>query len=293
MAYGALASAFLATAHAHGQVVYVDIDPDVVVDGSTYPLDLDINGTVDFVFKQGSYQNSSTPTYSQQTAWMQPANVPGAQNGAISYEVGPGAYDFATALPAGAIIAPSSPNQITFEAAQQNGGYATIILENGIVYTGSGTDLNQGVWGGQDAYLGVFFKAGANKHYGWIGIEVSDFGTSMILKEYAYQATPNTGVVAGSLGTVGVAERQRVGPLRLAPNPAAGRTTLYFEALQSGKCAVRLVGLSGGAVWQHNFNVSSGPNVLALELGELATGTYVVELQQEDVVVRQRLQKVR
>jgi hypothetical protein len=288
IAYGALATAFLASSSAQAQITFVDIDPDVVLQQSSYTLDLDNNGTNDFVFRQRNYYTGSGSGPIIQ-AQLRPVNQQGAQNGVISYDNGQFVYDFAAALSFGEVVDPSSPQQVSFEEAAQI-GYASIYADWGLSSSGP---YFYGEWVGQDAYLGVFFRAGGNMHYGWVAMEVAADGMTMKLKSYAYNETPNTGVVAGSLGTVGLRQTGRKGPLRLSPNPSIGQTAVHFDAPQNGACTVRLVGPSGAVVWQNKFNVTSGPNVLALELGELATGTYVVELQQEDVVVRQRLQKVR
>lgn len=69
-----------------------------------------------------------------------------------------------------------------------------------ILYIG-GTFVNYGgYWYPEflDHYLGVRFKdSDENTHYGWIRCDVKDEGRILVIKDYAYETTPDYPIVAG------------------------------------------------------------------------------------------------
>ena len=63
-----------------------------------------------------------------------------------------------------------------------------------------------GYWGGvTDHYIGFQFSPdGAEIHYGWVRCDVAEDGTSLTIKDYAYNATPDEGVFAGQGSPLGI-----------------------------------------------------------------------------------------
>jgi len=58
--------------------------------------------------------------------------------------------------------------------------------------------IGSGTWSGaQDKYLGVRFITGANTYYGWIRFTFSSTQNMYTIKDYAYESTPNQGILAG------------------------------------------------------------------------------------------------
>ena len=51
---------------------------------------------------------------------------------------------------------------------------------------------------GQDKFVGVRIQAVGNTHYAWIRMSMSEDGTNVIVKEYAYHITPNAAITAGA-----------------------------------------------------------------------------------------------
>jgi hypothetical protein len=62
------------------------------------------------------------------------------------------------------------------------------------------------VFGVIDRYLGIRIRLNGNWHYGWIRLDVNASATSMLIKDWAYEATPNMGIYAGDSITVAMAE---------------------------------------------------------------------------------------
>jgi hypothetical protein len=56
-------------------------------------------------------------------------------------------------------------------------------------------------WNGvTDKYLGLQFVVGGNTHYGWARLDCNAIGDSVVVKDYAFDATPNTGIMTGNMG---------------------------------------------------------------------------------------------
>lgn len=53
---------------------------------------------------------------------------------------------------------------------------------------------------GVDTYIGAQFKIGANTYFGWIRVNLNSNG-AFIVKDFAYNNTPNTAILAGDVGT--------------------------------------------------------------------------------------------
>jgi hypothetical protein len=79
-----------------------------------------------------------------------------------------------------------------------------------------------GNWSGQAGFAGFRFLAGdGQQHYGWVELEVPVGATQVMIKSYAYEATPNAGIEAGA--TCRVVREWRLGEptgrLLIFPNP--------------------------------------------------------------------------
>jgi len=56
-------------------------------------------------------------------------------------------------------------------------------------------------WNGvTDKYLGLQFIVGGNTHYGWARLDSYAIGDSIVVKDYAFEATPNVGILTGNMG---------------------------------------------------------------------------------------------
>ena len=49
-----------------------------------------------------------------------------------------------------------------------------------------------------DSYLGLRFQIGSQQHYGWARLDVDIVFPYFTIKDYAYEATPNTSILAGA-----------------------------------------------------------------------------------------------
>ncbi len=172
--YGAMSLAIAGVSNAMGQVDYTDIDPDETIDDTSYDVDFNNDGTIDFTITNSGASGAAVRMYNTQSN-----SVLGANFG--------GNYNYPYVLVNSAPIASSG----NFTAHP----YYQTLNWNGCAYTNSN-------WCGgiTDAFVGVRFNVGAEQHYGWIQLDVPADATTFTIKGFAFEATPDTEILAGDTG---------------------------------------------------------------------------------------------
>lgn len=215
--YSAMAATYLLiTTQGEGQIVYTDINPDLILEfnNDISTVDVDNNGTNDFAFfktSEGYYHywvtSSSTPTYRfLHKLWAGPLAI---NNEIAARSVTHGSYGGSTvSFPYKFENSEIINSSVTF----QNGGFQ--VLGSGF-YQGpvgsSSWHYHLGYWQFEvdSGYLGVkFFGDDLCMHYGWIRCSVQDSTKKIILHDYAYETKCETGIFAGDTigdtSTVGI-----------------------------------------------------------------------------------------
>jgi hypothetical protein len=181
--YGAMSAAVMAAADANGQVVYTDLEPDLVID---------VAGQFDLDFTNDTFVNITIAN---------PDGLAGG-NAAIVFTSSGGALAGFT----------SAGYQYPFLMAADD----AIDAATGYTATGARGDLNyygcaysNSQWCGDvtDGYLGVKFLnlSTGTTHYGWVRMDTDVGGDNlMVVKDYAFEATPDTGIAAGDQGSLGL-----------------------------------------------------------------------------------------
>lgn len=190
--YTAVAGAVVSAAGAQAQVVYTDVNPDYSHDApqnngvAAYPLDLNNDQTIDFVIVS---RDTVTPNATVRLTLAAPY---GAGN-AIAGE-NPGGYDYALALNINSMV---------------DATLNWIAATNTMAYNVDSANPYNENWNGvTDKYLGLKFVVGANTHYGWARLDSYAIGDSVVVKDYAFNATPNGGIMTGDMGTASLTETQ-------------------------------------------------------------------------------------
>jgi len=167
--YTALAGVLIAGAPAEAQMVYTDVDPDVVLNSSdNYGFDLDNDGTDDFGLTNVLYSGIGA------------MNVLIYDSAGVAGYSGPSAFPFASAIDAGEVIGP------VLGWYSSEGGAP--LLWGSFAIVGS-----FGMWNNvSNKYVGLRIKDGADFHYGWARLDVTH--TTVTLKDYAYNATANAAI---------------------------------------------------------------------------------------------------
>ena len=160
-------------------IVYTDIDPDFKSENlnDSYNLDLNNDQIIDFTVSSDSYESWD---------WLGIASNPNVENGIISTTPW---YSHPVPLNIGKEIfnlrgysnGESFQTWGVFTVGDCFGG------EQGCIY-----DWKNKV----DMYLGLRFNLKGRIHYGWARLDVASV-TQWVIKDYAYNATPNMPILAG------------------------------------------------------------------------------------------------
>lgn len=243
--YGAFSAAILGTANASGQIVYTDI-ADETVDGANprYAIDLNNDATGDYLFGANGTNFAFIFPVSSSSASTFNSNL------IVGFTSAP--YNYPSNLSAGTIIDAANP---TFDGARGDFNYSSC------GYPGSQ------FCDGMDGYVGFHFYVGANLHFGWARIQVDPSGGSIIVKDYAYESTPNTAIEAGQT---------------LSTNEFALANSVYVTCKDK---IVTISNLQGDA--SYNIYSLDGKSVLngttrlesqEINANNLASGIYIVEV---------------
>lgn len=131
-----------------------------------------------------------------------------------------------------------------------------------------------GNWLGQsDKYLGVRFAISGQLHYGWIRMSLTGDNDSLIIKDYAYQATPSVGLVAGQCIATALLPDQEV----LDPKVHVYERTLFVNlpANFSADANIRIYNSAGQLVHQYAVNTFT----MRMDLNNLNSGIYFVQVE--------------
>ena len=278
---GGISSAVSAT---NAQVVYTDVNPDYLLSGnlSTYPLDLDNNANADFMLMNLdtliNYVSTSSSNTISYNINVDAATInPGASsNGWLQ------SSSYPAALAQGAMIGSSG----VFASTSSSFGYPLVaklqqsVLYNGVqVYNYSDSIGNFQL--DQEAILGLKFKINNNIHFGWARVEYTSGGV-LSIKDYAYDATPNTPISAGETGS---------GLVSVIENENAVKINTMNHQLQvelpdgSSNAQLRLFSLSGQEMIVQQLN----SHLEIISLNDLATGIYIANVVSNNKVTTKRI----
>jgi hypothetical protein len=187
---------------------------------SAYHLDLNHDGTVDFVIQQIGHCNSTT-CFGFQRWLLAKEAVGNAVQGSITHSM-----HYAAALKLDARIGPHQH----FISGGYNGEELIYVEEDQdvrIPYTyGKWIDVD-------NRYLGLKFKIGGEIHYGWARLNAHNQAGLITgtLTGYAYETIPNKPIIAGA--TKGPNEISIQEPDAALPTPARKPASLGILALGS------------------------------------------------------------
>ncbi|MCB9195863.1 MAG: T9SS type A sorting domain-containing protein [Flavobacteriales bacterium] len=272
--YASVACGITAVTSASAQVVYTDVNPDATITAggatSQYAVDFDNDGSFDVAFAMFTGSQTGTYPYSGY-------NIPYT----LDYTVG--VATFGTAAPATNGWLASSGNVAGLSAGSRIGSSATFNGSQGSMggvfntYLGAPISNSFGPYSsgnflGAEKYLGVRFDINGAVHYGWVRVEMSADATTMIIKDYAYESTPETPINAGSQASmVSVDELASQVTVRNINN----NLNIKLEGINNADLTV--VGLDG----KQYINQVVG-SVDVVSLGDLSTGIYLVNISTEE-----------
>lgn len=272
-AYSAAAIAFtLFSNPVSAQVVYTDIEPDVVLDtdGNYYAVDIDNNGTPDFQFLKSSFSTYDfTLGYIYYNdLWAGLLNSLNSIAGISHYYPYPGVLKV---FPYALSMNDKIDSKLTW---QKSTDQLIAVVENVVGYdvhcfncSWNGNSLQNVI----DHYLGVSFIDQENKkHYGWIRCDVINDGLKLILKDYAYEIQPAYAILAGSTSTY-----QEISPGNIQGEIYAADNTIYISITKrpTEKFYIKVYNLAAEIIY-----AGQSENPFVEITLDIPYGIYVVEI---------------
>lgn len=205
--YSIQASALAGVTAAQAQVMHTNVQPDTLITGigNAYDLDLNNDGTIDFIIDIG--QESSSGSFTFTSGFFAYSNAttgvrisPTGNNAVMGW--------WPTAMNAGQIIQSMSYGWITYSnrpVAQQIQYFQSysFVSYYGGSYTGSisGTWSNGNFIEAEGKYMGLRLELNGNYHFGWVRLDVPSIDTFLV-KEYAVNLDANEFMMAGDTGLI-------------------------------------------------------------------------------------------
>ena len=179
----------------YAQEVIVDVNPDQLITSSTssYTIDMDDNGTVEFLFRVQE-MSGDTVLGGQPSTYVGASAILGAFNGQPA-GVNDNSIFTLTNFAEGEIV--SASNEFGVDTSYSLG--INLLIDAGI---GIFPYLYGSFLGANNAFLGVSFESEGNTHYGWIELSVSSGSDSIIIHSYGYNQGVEQPVDVGGLGAV-------------------------------------------------------------------------------------------
>lgn len=253
--YTAVAGAVVSAAGAQAQVVYTDVNPDYSHDApqdngyAIYPLDLNNDQTVDFVIASRDTVTANAHVRFTLAAPYGAGNAVAGEN--------PGGYDYALALDINSMV----DSTLNWIAATNTMAYNV----------DSANPYNENWNGVTDKYLGLKFVVGANTHYGWARLDSYAIGDSIVVKDYAFEATPNVGIMTGNMGA-SLTETQIENLVKFVNKPNNSVQVVVNGNLTNG--VVSVVSSTGQVVSTDAITEKT----FSVDMNNLSSGIYMVNV---------------
>jgi hypothetical protein len=258
-AYSAMALAFTAGATAtNAAIVYNDIEDVTIEVGDMFDIDLDGDGTLDFLFRAAS-TTGSDGTWSFGSVFGNATSYTVGNSGNMVMGTVGAYYNYASALDAGDNIGPDSP-WLSYPSYGNSGVLASNFY--GVTYGNFP--------GAGEKFLGFRFVVGDNTHYGWMRVVADVDPVTMTILDYAYDGTPDTPIEAGAEESIAVNELE------------AGAVNIYsFGAMVN---VVNNAGIENATATVFDItgkqitSVQLTNGLTQVDLSAYATGNYIINI---------------
>ena len=131
------------------------------------------------------------------------------------------------------------------------------------------------IWpGNYDKFIGLKFKSNNQWHYGWLRISVPEDGLSVIIKDFAWETTPEQSINAGDgIETEAVLDYSDSDEICVSPNPAIDDITLSFPENQNISL-ISIFNSIGIEVKRINQTELNGNNQISISTADFPSGLY-------------------
>lgn len=134
-------------------------------------------------------------------------------------------------------------------------------------------------WAGkQDKYVGLRIKLNNQWRYGWVRLSIPSDTSKIIVKDYAYNQSPDTPINAGqTVSRINELYSKEKNTVFIYPNPFKVSATMQFQEA-TDDAEINISDMYGRGL--KTLNNISGNNV-KVDRGNLSYGIYFYELKQD------------
>lgn len=243
--YSALAVAIAGVSDVAGQIQYTDVDPDEVLEGTRFLLDLNGDGITDYEISNDGVFSGVTPGTTARVYTENSQSILGLNAG--------GNYNYPYTLFEGEAIDADATTWIT------DPNYQTLNWQ-GCAYTNS-----QWCDGQIDKYMGLRINVDGNQHYGWVRMDIPADASSITIKDYAFNTVPGEGILAGE--ALSAQDNNFEGFVQFVDQ----NNILNLQSQSSVIDNVTIYNIAGQSIIQTNLNSLRG----TINLGDLSQGVYL------------------
>ncbi len=270
-----IAIGMMFSASANAQIVYTDVIPDDTISQGTYNLDLNNDGTNDFVITH------SVTTF------------------ICAGQPRPNRYIRVTPLGTNQVACYSGTNatkmtlnaNIDASVLTWNNSVNQLMASRTYHPLGCTPSVQGGQWiNAVNGYLGLKLISSGNTYYGWARLNTLD-ANSFTIKDYAYNTIPNQHILAGQTTVTGIIENSFASSINLFPNPADNQLTISPD-VSGGKLKIENVtiyDLTGREVYTENHRTPNSNPEIIIDVSKFPKGIYVVRIQAGDFIATKKL----
>jgi hypothetical protein len=176
------------------QIVYTDIKPDVTTSG-TYNLDLNNDGTIDFVITHTSKTVNGSKKCKGQTAINQYINItPLDHNEVLDTAANVRKMPANKTIDASASSWKNTSNQLMISSESK----CTLFCWWDCYYVMLPTSNGEWYPHAEDGFLGLKIVNGGHSYFGWARLSISDNDSGFTVKDYAFNSTADKAIIAGA-----------------------------------------------------------------------------------------------
>jgi hypothetical protein len=116
----------------------------------------------------------------------------------------------------------------------------------------------------------------------------SDGGNNLYIDDInIYKGAPSNDLIAGINEEVAYSSK-----IVIYPNPSEGEINVIIPSLNNGVTEMEITGLNGKLVYENRILLKTGDNIIAVNLGDLSDGMYILKLNSKEGVITERINLV-
>ena len=277
--YAAAAGAVAGVTGANAQIVYTDVNPDSTITGNQQiVLDIDNDGTNDFTILTQNITGSTGTFYGYNAV----KTFVGGQ--VLNFNSSASASWMATSNNLPAMLNAGDTIMPTATWAAGKGRLQSYLAVSYPSSTSYNFNTNVGNWGGaMGQFAGLKFKSGANTYYGWVRMDVDSAGTTIVIKDYAYQSIADSSIIAGAHQPSGVGVQENLdGQINVY---ASLNKIIVENSTKKTNGVIEIVNMAGELV----ETVFLNNNREVIDASSLSTGIYIVNAKFEGDVISNKV----